>query len=65
MWQQMIQDLRDAGYKWRQLGEAMGLSRGSVHDIWTERTREPSGYAAIALTKMHKDLMRRNVKGRS
>ena len=62
MWQQMIQDLRDAGYKWRVLGERMALSRGSVHDLWTGRSKEPSGHAAVELTKMHKNLLRRSVK---
>jgi len=59
MWQQMIQDLRDAGYKWRQIGEAMGLGRSSVHDLWTGRSQEPSGNAAIELVKLHKKMLRK------
>jgi hypothetical protein len=62
MWQQMIQDLRDAGYKWRKIGDAMGISPGAAHDLWTGRSAQPSGHAAIELTKLHKNLMRRSAK---
>lgn len=59
MWQDMIQDLRKAGLKYREIGEVCGIGRSSVHDLHTGRSKVPKGDCAIALQKLHRRVMRR------
>lgn len=57
MWQQMIQDLRDAKLSFPKIAKAVGLSKGSVHDILTGRTQEPRPKAAAKLKRLHARVM--------
>lgn len=62
MWQQMIQDLRKDGYTFQRIASDMGIGRSSVHDLWTGRSKTPSGDAALKLKNMHNNLLRRSAK---
>jgi hypothetical protein len=53
-WQQLINDLRDAGLTLKHIGNAIGLTIGSVHDLSSGRTVEPKGSAAAGLIELHR-----------
>ena len=62
MWGEKIDIIRAAGYKWREIAEKCGLSIGSVHDLWTGRTAQPSGDAAVLINKLLAKVQRKGRK---
>lgn len=62
MWAEKIDIIRAAGYKWREIAEICGLTVGSVHDLWTERSKQPSGDAAVAINKLLAKVQRKGRK---
>jgi hypothetical protein len=58
-WRKLVQDLRDARLKWRQIGDYCEVSRSTVHDLWTGRTVEPSKRVGTKLKRLHTFTMRR------
>lgn len=59
MWIEKLQDLRDAGLTWQEIAERCKVSRGTVHDLWTGRTQEPSKDVARRLRRLHTEVMRK------
>lgn len=63
-WASMISDLRAWGMTLAEIGQAIGLAVSSVSDIEQERTRTPSGDAAVRLYELHKKRARRATTSR-
>ncbi len=53
MWKQMLQQLRDANMTWQMIADRCKVSRGTVHDLWTERTKNPRKDVARRLRRLH------------
>lgn len=62
MWDEKIDIIRSAGYKWREIAEICGLKVGSVHDLWTGRSKQPRGDAAVAINKLLAKVQRKGRK---
>lgn len=59
MWKEKLQDLRNAGLKWRQIGDYCGVGRSSIHDLWSGRSKVPSAETGLKLKKLHYRTMRK------
>jgi hypothetical protein len=53
-WKQMMLDLRTAGLKFRELSEALGISKGACHDLMSGRSKQPTGNVALKLIELHR-----------
>jgi hypothetical protein len=52
-WAGMVSELETRGWSLTGLGRAIGLSPGAVSDIKQERTKAPTGMAAVRLHAIH------------
>lgn len=48
-WASKVRTIRRRGWKFRQIGERIGIGPSGVHDILTGRTKEPNGMTAVLL----------------
>lgn len=53
-WQQVIGELRARGFTLQQIGDHAGLAMTSVHDLYSGRSKEPCGWAAVKLYFLHR-----------
>lgn len=53
-WQKMMLDLRLAGLKFRELSDALGISKGACHDLMSGRSKQPTGNVALKLIDLHR-----------
>jgi hypothetical protein len=52
-WKEKVDDLESRGWTLTAIGDAIGLSVSGVSDIKQERTKAPTGMAAVKLHYLH------------
>lgn len=51
-WSAMMKAIHDSGLTYREIGEKLGISQGTAHDIQSERIGEPGGTVALKLVEL-------------
>lgn len=54
-WSKRIRALGKKGFSYRDISDAIGLSRGAVGDLAVGRNEQPKGDVAIALDALHRE----------
>lgn len=61
-WKQLIEDIRARGLTFQQIGDEIGMSKGSVHDLFSGRGKAVLYDAGVKLRELHKKIIRRKAK---
>jgi transcriptional regulator with XRE-family HTH domain len=54
-WAKRIKDLQEAGMTQAEIATKIGMSASGVGDIAQSRTKAPTGDAALALDRLHRE----------
>jgi DNA-binding XRE family transcriptional regulator len=61
-WSSMMEDIHESGLTYREIGEMLGISQGTAHDIESGRIKEPGGTVALKIVALHKKCARHGRK---
>jgi hypothetical protein len=61
-WSVMMEDIHGSGLTYREIGELLGISQGTAHDIESGRIKEPGGTVALKIIALHKKCARQGRK---